>query len=363
MMLNKEDLEKIPEDAKYIFFNEDGSVRRALFGERVSDRIEDIEKVNPDIRAFYEDDYEGFLVHHFAILYMNGDIEMLLFNVLNDTVVLHPESKSLRKEINISWALSQFTNKIADSCMMKYRFSGENCLFTRENFLEIAEHIKPYLKDIRRYAASSKLLDKMDISDSVTFGWSEEFGIIFDFRDFSCDFYSETSVGARIPQFVETIGRYHYSGANKNWELAIPEGVKQLLPVALDGNFGTIVLPRTLEKLGDRCFDMISLKYLVLPDNLIVDSTISYEPTSGIVIMSENFIKLNFDAIVLGLISAADSYENHYEKFCTNSGAVLCLYAVVPDVRNYKTYIKDGIEKYLLNDKTCKMYQKKYGSY
>lgn len=246
-MLNKEDLEKIPEDAKYIFFNEDGSVRRALFGERVSDRIEDIEKVNPDIRDFYEDDYEGFLVHHFAILYMNGDIEMLLFNVLNDTVVLHPESKSLRKEINISWALSQFTNKIADSCMMKYRFSGENCLFTRENFLEIAEHIKPYLKDIRRYAASSKLLNKIDITDSVTFGWSEELGIIFDFRDLSCDFYSETSVWARIPQFVETIGRYHYSGANRNWELVIPEGVKQLLPVALDGNFGTIVLPSTLE--------------------------------------------------------------------------------------------------------------------
>lgn len=49
MMLNKEDLEKIPEDAKYIFFNEDGSVRRALFDEMVSDRIEDIEKVNPDI--------------------------------------------------------------------------------------------------------------------------------------------------------------------------------------------------------------------------------------------------------------------------------------------------------------------------
>ena len=70
-MLNKEDLERIPEDAKYIFFNEDGSVRSALFGQRVSDRIEDIEKVNPDIRAFYEDDYEGFLVHHFAILYMN----------------------------------------------------------------------------------------------------------------------------------------------------------------------------------------------------------------------------------------------------------------------------------------------------
>lgn len=249
-MLNKEDLEKIPEDSKYIFFNEDGSVRSALFGQMVSDRIEDIEKVNPDIRAFYEDDYEGFLVHHFAILYMNGDIEMLLFNVLNDTVVLHPESKSLRKEINISWALSQFTNKIADSCMMKYRFSGENCLFTRENFLEIAEHIKPYLKDIRRYAASSKLLNKIDITDSVTFGWSEELGIIFDFRDLSCDFYSETSVGARIPQFVETIGRYYYSGANRNWELAIPEGVKQLLPVALDGNFGTIVLPSTLEKIG-----------------------------------------------------------------------------------------------------------------
>lgn len=46
-MLNKEDLERIPEDAKYIFFNEDGSVRSALFGQRVSDRIEDIEKVNP----------------------------------------------------------------------------------------------------------------------------------------------------------------------------------------------------------------------------------------------------------------------------------------------------------------------------
>lgn len=41
-MLNKEDLERIPEDAKYIFFNEDGSVRSALFGQRVSDRIEDI---------------------------------------------------------------------------------------------------------------------------------------------------------------------------------------------------------------------------------------------------------------------------------------------------------------------------------
>lgn len=361
-MLNKEDLEKISEDSKYIFFNEDGSVRSALFGQRVSDRIEDIEKVNPDIRAFYEDDYEGFLVHHFAILYMNGDIEMLLLNVLNDTVVLHPESKSLRKEVRISWALSQFTNKIADSCMMKYRFSGENCLFTRENFLEIAEHIKPYLKDIRRYTASSKLLDKVDINDSVKFGWSEELGIIFDYNDFSYDFYSETSVGVRIPQFVETIGRYNYSGANKSWELVIPEGVKQLLPVALDGNFGTIVLPSTFEKLGDKCFDMVSLKYLVLPDNLIVDSSISYQPTIGIVIMSEKFIELNFDAIEFGLLNAAESYEKHYEEFRTNSGAMLCLYAVVPDVRNYKTYIKDGIEKYLLNYKTCRMYRRKYGN-
>lgn len=94
-VLRREDLEKIPEDVKYIFLNEDGSMREALFGERVFDRIENIEKVNPDIRAFYEDDYEGFLIHHFAILYMNGDIEMLLLNVLNDTVVLHPESKSL----------------------------------------------------------------------------------------------------------------------------------------------------------------------------------------------------------------------------------------------------------------------------
>ena len=360
-VLRREDLENIPEDAKYIFLNEDGSIREALFGERVSDRIEDIEKVNLDIVDFYENDYKGFLVHHFAILYMNGDIELLLLNVLNDTIVLHPESKSLRKEVKISWALSQFTNKIADSCMMNYRFSEKACLFTRENFLEIAEHIKPHLKDIKRYAASSKLLNKVDVNDSVKFGWSKELGIMFDFNDFSYDFYSETSVGARIPQFVAAIGRYNYSGANRNWELVIPEGVKHLLPAAMDGNFGTVVLPSTLETMGGRCFDTVYLKYLVLPDNLIVDSTISYEPTKGIVIMSENLIKLNFDAIVLGLISAADSYENHYEKFCTNSGAVLCLYAVVPDVKNYKTYIKEGIEKYLLNDKTCKMYRRKYG--
>lgn len=51
-MLNKEDLERIPEDAKYIFLNEDGSIRRALFGERVSDRIEDIEKSESRHQSF-----------------------------------------------------------------------------------------------------------------------------------------------------------------------------------------------------------------------------------------------------------------------------------------------------------------------
>lgn len=362
-MLRREDLEKIPEDAKYIFLNEDGSIRETLFGERVSDCIEDTEKANIDIRDFYENCYKGFLVHHFAILYMNGDIELLLLNVLNDTIVLHPESKSLRKEVNISWALSQFTNKIADSCMMQYRFYGEDCLFTRESFLEIAEHIKPHLKDIKRYAASSKLLDKVDVIDSVKFGWSKEFGITLDFNDFSYDFYSETSVDVRIPKFVEAIGRYNYSGANRNWELVIPEGVKHLLPVAMDGNFGTIVLPSTLETLGDRCFDTASLEYLVLPDNLIVDSTISYCPAKGIVIMSEKFIELNFDAIVLGLINASENYEKHYEEFRTKSGAMVYLYAVVPDVKNYKTYIKDGIEKYILNEETRRMYQNEYGNY
>ena len=331
---------------------EDGN-RRAIFYTNVLKPVEDDEDLHGNTTTLME--HRGVAcrcIVCYGILFEDGEVMLIPVTMDGRALCELPEggvSASLKSREKIETIVlnklkAKFPNlarTCANSCSDSDSYNNRPIIFY-DDFVEIAEHLKPYGKQISRYLTSESLLKGTSPYRKVEFGWLPDKGVIFDIgkNGLMANLY-ENDKDYAIPKFVNTVG-YYYGGDYS--EVKFPASVNRFGRNFLDRIAGDIlVIPDTIKYVeGD--VGTVDYNYIVFPDTLRFVDCVTFDGVSGAIIISEEFMKRNADTIVFA--RATLNYEQFWER-----GKKNCyVFAVVPDVKNYQQYIDEGIDKYILNN-------------